>query len=386
VIPPVIPPVQPEPPTPPTTQPPTTQPPTAQPPIAQPPTAPPPTALPPIRVPNYRAEVPLLAALPGQLRQADLAMLGNLNRRMGDEVPGASRASGTSGADAAAQGTPSLAEAGTRRAWGRLVYTDLTVAQPSVAQARTDLRVSGLQAGTDLWVKDSWRAGVYVGYLDGKADVSGNARGVTGNVGSNELRSRFLGAYATWMDASGWYVDSVLQGADHRYSVRPNINPRVAGKASGFTASVETGKPFALTDNWRIEPQAQLAWQHNSFDDLLLTGARVRQDSTSGWIARLGLRIKGDLPSAAGRLQPYARVNFYRANFSGDAALFIAPVASTVISSEGNYSAAEVAAGATLALTSTTSLYGELGHQWNIGGEASVKSSVQASLGIKVRW
>ena len=79
----------------------------------------------------------------------------------------------------ATQAPSSLAEAGTRRAWGRLVYSDLDVEQPGVAQARTDLRVSGLQAGTDLLVMDGWRAGVYVGYLDGNADVSGNARGVT---------------------------------------------------------------------------------------------------------------------------------------------------------------------------------------------------------------
>ena len=249
------------------------------------------------------------------------------------------------------------------------------------------MRVSGLQAGTDLLVTDTWRAGVYVGYLDGNADVSGNAHGVFNTaVGSNDLNSRFLGAYATWMDASGWYFDSVLQGASHRYEIRPDGNPRVSGKASGFTASVEGGKAFALNERWSIEPQAQLAWQHNSIDDLVLSGARVQQDSASGWIARLGVRIKGDLATAAGRLQPYGRLNFYHANFGGDAALFIGPAASTAIASEGSYSAGEVAAGATLALTSTTSLYGEIGHQWNIGGDASVKSSVQGSLGIKVRW
>ena len=178
----------------------------------------------------------------------------------------------------------------------------------------------------------------------------------------------------------------MLQGARHRYDVRPDINPAVSGKATGFLASVEAGRAFMLTEHWRIEPQAQLAWQHNSYDDLLLPGARVQQDSGSGWIARLGFRIRGDLPSAAGRLQPYGRVNFYRANFSGDAALFIGPAASTVISSGGNYSAGEVAAGATFALTPAASLYGEIGHQWNIGGEASVTSSLQGSLGIKIRW
>jgi outer membrane autotransporter protein len=313
------------------------------------------------------------------VRQADLAMMGNLHRRTGDEAPGA-------WGDPATQAPSGMAEAGTRRAWARFVYSDLTVEQPGVAQARAGLSVSGLQAGTDLLVMDGWRSGVYVGFLNGNADVSGNARGVTGNVGSNDLRSRFLGAYGTWMDASGWYFDGVLQGASHSYEIRPNGNPRVSGDASGFMASVEGGKSFALAEAWSIEPQAQLAWQHGGFDDLVLAGARVQQDSSSGWIGRLGLRIKGDLATSAGRFQPYGRLNFYHANFDGDAARFISPAATTVIASEGSYSAGEVAAGATLALTPTVSLYGEIGTLWNIGGDADVKSSVQGSLGIKMRW
>lgn len=338
-----------------------------------------PPGIPPTQEANYRSEVPLLAALPGQLRQADLAMLGNLHRRMGDEASDSS-------SESAKQAPASLAEAGKRRAWGRFVYSDMELEQPGVAQARTNLRVSGLQAGTDLLAMNAWRAGTYVGYLDGNADVSGNARGVTADVGSNDLRSLYLGAYWTWMEASGWYVDGVLQGASHRYKIRPDGNPDVSGDASGFMASVEGGKAFALIEGWSIEPQAQLAWQRNSFDDLTLGGAHEQQDSSSGWIGRLGVRIMGDLATPAGRLQPYGRLNYYHANYGGDAARFIGPAASTVITSDNRYSAGEVAGGATLMLTPAVSLYGEIGTLWSIGGDASVESSLQGSLGIKLRW
>ncbi|MBT2299857.1 autotransporter outer membrane beta-barrel domain-containing protein, partial [Variovorax paradoxus] len=318
---------------------------------------------PAVQVPTYRAEVPLLAALPAQLRQADLAMLGNLHRRIGDET-----------------------DAPARRAWARAVYAELGIRQPGIAQAQTDGHASGLQAGTDLLARGDWRAGVYVGYLDGSADVTGNARGVIARVGSNGLQSRFLGAYATWMDASGLYMDSVLQGGSQRYTVRPDINPSVSGKASSVTASIEIGKSFALDERWSIEPQAQIAYQRSSFDDLALGGAQVSQDAASGWIARLGLRVKGDIATGVGKLQPYARLNLYHASFGDDAANFMGPAGTTVIASAGGYSAAEAAAGATLALTPSTSLYGEIGHLWNIGGEATIKSSMQASLGIKLRW
>ena len=80
------------------------------------------------------------------------------------------------------------------------------------------------------------------------------------------------------------------------------------------------------------------------------------------------------------------RVNLYHASVGDDVSTFVGPAGATAIASGGSHSAGEVAAGATLALTPTTSLYGELGHLWSIGGDATVKSSVQASLGIKVRW
>ncbi|MEJ8852452.1 autotransporter outer membrane beta-barrel domain-containing protein [Variovorax rhizosphaerae] len=329
----------------------------------------------PVQVPTYRVEVPLLAAVPAQLRQADLAMLGNLHRRIGDESPSVQ-----------SEDTQPAAPASTRRAWGRVVYADMDIQQPGVAQVRSDGHVSGLQAGTDLWTSGDWRAGVYVGYLDSSADVSGNARGIIARVGYNEVQSRYLGAYATWMTASGLYVDSVLQGGSHRFTIRPDISLGVAGKASSLAASVEVGKPFALSARWSLEPQAQIAWLRSSVDDMVLSGAQVRQDIAYGWIGRLGVRIKGNLATAAGRLEPYARLNLYRASSGGNVATFIGPAGALAIRSEGSYSAAEAAAGATLALNPATSLYGEIGHLWSIGGDATLKSSVQASLGIKVRW
>jgi outer membrane autotransporter protein len=326
---------------------------------------------PPILVPTYRIEVPLLAALPEQLRRADLAMLGNLHQRMGDEAPATSA---------------NAMDASAHRTWVRVVYADTGIKQPGIAQVQTDGSVSGLQMGTDLWVKDAWRAGVYVGYLNGSADVTGNARGLVAPVGSNHMSARYLGAYATWMDASGWYVDGVLQGASQRYDVRPDTSPSVSGKGDSFMASVEAGKSYALVERWSIEPQVQVVYQHNSVDDLMLSGARVQQNAATGWTARLGARVKGDFAMGTGLLQPYGRLNVYRTNAGDDIATFVGPAGTTAIKSESDYSAGEAAAGVTLTLSPEASFYGEAGYLWNIGGDARVKSSAQASFGVKVRW
>jgi outer membrane autotransporter protein len=318
---------------------------------------------PAVTVPTYRAEVPLFAALPAQLRQADLAMLGNLHRRVGDQAS-------TDG----------------RQAWARAIYADLDIRQAGTAAAQSQGHVSGVQAGTDLLAGNGWRAGLYVGQLEGGADVSGNARGTVGSVGNNDLQSRYLGAYATWMNASGWYADAVLQGGSHRYTVRPDGNPEASGKARSTTESIEAGKSFALADGWSIEPQAQLIHQQTHFDDVLISGANVRQDADGGWIGRLGVRIKGDVTTAAGRLQPYARLNVYRASSGADVATFVGPAASTSLASASGYTSTEVAGGFTLAMTKTTTLYGELGRLFSAGGDAKVKSSVQGSLGVRVAW
>jgi outer membrane autotransporter protein len=315
----------------------------------------------------------MVSALSSQTRQGDMAMLGNLHLRTGDD-------------DVTKAETPTTPDRLDRRAWGRGVYTDLDIRQQGVAQSRSNGHLSGFQAGIDLWSDPSWRAGVYVGYLQGGAEVTGNASGVVGRVGRNDVQSRYLGGYATWTDTYGRYADFVLQGGSHRYNLRPDLNPEVSGKSRSLTASLEVGQPFPLAEGWTIEPQAQLAYQKSNADDLQLGGALVQQQTDAAWIGRVGVRVKGDMMTGAGRLQPYGRLNLYYAGSGTDVARFISPAAVTDIATPTGHTSAEVAAGMTLALNPTTSLYGEVGRVFDISGNARVRSSVQASLGVRVKW
>ncbi|GAA4333549.1 hypothetical protein GCM10023165_08770 [Variovorax defluvii] len=356
--------------------------------------APPPATL---QVPTYRAEVPLFAALPEQLRQGNLAMLGNLHQRIGED-------------DAKAGGAATPA-AGERRAWGRVLSTGRDIRQGGTVSPRSEGRLGGLQAGTDLWTDAHWRAGVYVGQLDGDMQVKGFARGVANlAVGSNELRNQFLGGYATYGDDSGFYADGVLQAGRHRYEVKPQaatrakreeavlragqpldefdlrVGPRAKGKAGSLSASLELGQSFDLGQGWQIQPQAQLVHQRLDVDDVDIAGARVQQAREGNWLARLGVRIKGDIATSAGRLQPYARMNLYRSSSGNDRTRFINPAASTSIVSSTGGRSTELAAGFTLAINDATSLYGEAGTLWASGGDQQVKSQLNASAGLRVRW
>jgi outer membrane autotransporter protein len=326
-----------------------------------------------VQVPAYRAEVPLLSALPSQVRQADLAMIGNLHQRIGDDDVKAGAAATTDTE---------------RRAWGRVIATDIDIRQQGTVNPHSKGNVKGFQAGTDLFATSNWRAGVYVGQLDGSVRVSGFASGIANlAVGSNDLRSQYLGAYGTWTADSGFYADAVLQAGRHRYTVEPLSTQRSSGKGDSLTASIEVGQAFAMGDSgWKIEPQLQLIRQHLSLDDIAISGANVRQDSDDGWIARVGVRVKGEIATSLGMLQPYGRFNVYKASGGADVARFIGPAATTDITSRTGSTVSELAGGLTLALNQTTSIYGEVGKLWASGGATDVKTSLQGSIGLRMKW
>lgn len=170
-----------------------------------------PPAPPAIEVPTYRVEVLLFAALPEQLRRGNLAMPGNLHQRLGDDDVKTA---------AGAQGSAATPTTGERLAWGRVLSAGRNIHQSGTVCPQSKGRFSGLQAGTDLWTDAHWRAGGYAGQLDDDMQVRGFARGISKlAVGTNDLRSQYLGGYATWTNDRGFYADAVLKAGRHRYEV-----------------------------------------------------------------------------------------------------------------------------------------------------------------------
>jgi outer membrane autotransporter protein len=316
-------------------------------------------------LPAYRPEVALVAAAPLQLRQADQSMLGDLRLREGT---------------AAAQGQ--------RQAWARLISTDRINSQAGTVSPGSEGRLNGLQAGTDLWTHPQWNLGLYVGQLEGDARVSGVAGGVHGPVGETQLRSQYLGGYATYRRDGGFYVDSVLQTARHRMGLLSDAGSASRLKGSSWLASVEIGQAFALGANWVLEPQAQLLHQRLDLDTTALPGnTAVEHDNGSGWILRLGARIEGEFGTGAGQLKPYGRFNVYGSSTGTDSARYgVGGVGATTVGTRTGGTSTELALGATLALSREMSVFGELGQLWAAGGEARSKSGISGSLGVKLGW
>ncbi|WP_442478747.1 autotransporter outer membrane beta-barrel domain-containing protein [Variovorax boronicumulans] len=325
-------------------------------------------------VPTYRSEVPLYAALPEQLRQANLAMLGSMHQRVGDDGAGSVR-----GADA---------EQGRRQAWGRILTVDREIQQGGTVSPSSEGRLTGFQAGTDLWADPNWRAGLYVGQLEGDMRVNGFARGIPGlAVGRNDLRSEYLGGYLTYRTDNGLYVDGVLQAGRHRTTL-DTLEPSLGGASKGnsLLASIEVGQSFALGAGWSMEPQLQLVHQRLSLNDSAIVGSQVQQDTPGGWAVRAGLRVKGEFAVSTGTLQAYARLNVWHRDSGTDRTRFIGPAAFADIVTPTGGSSTEAAVGATWQISPMVGVYGELGHLWGSGGNVKTKGGPNASAGVKLRW
>ena len=342
-------------------------------PVPSPPPAPPAPA--PVAVPTYRVEVPLFSALPEQFREAGLVMLGNLHQRVGDDGIRVDGGNGT--------GTRQ------RQAWARFISADRSIRQGGSADPHSEGRLKGFQTGTDLWVDTHWRTGLYVGMLESNMRVHGLASGIANTaVGSNDLRSQNLGIYGTYMGDNGFYADAVLQAGRLRYDLRPIAGTAINGnKGHSRLASIEVGQSWQLTPHWRVEPQLQLVYQRQKLQDTQIAAALIQQDSHSGWMLRAGVRVKGEIHTAAGNVvQPYARFNLYSRSSGTDITRFIGPGGSADIATRTGGTSSELAAGATWQLGRSVNLYGELGKLWAAGGGARTRSGVNGSLGIQVLW
>jgi outer membrane autotransporter protein len=167
---------------------------------------------------------------------------------------------------------------------------------------------------------------------------------------------------------------------------RPSLGWSRGGRGNSLLASIEVGQPFAIAERWTIEPQVQLVHLHVSLGDTGIAGALVQQDSHNGWLARAGVRVKGEIATGAGLLQPYVRVNVYRSSKGTDVTRFVGPAGFADIATRTGGTSTELAAGASLQVSENMSVYAELGKLWGSSGDARIKSGVNASVGVKVRW
>lgn len=327
---------------------------------------------------GYRPDVPGFDTLGAIIRQADLAVLGTLHQRVGDEQPWQA-------------GVPEDQDG---RFWARYIVKSVDQKHDDPTQSQSSTNYNGMQMGLDLYQDDKWRAGLYTTFMDIDSSING-ITGMSGGAAYNSTFSSYLGGYGTWTDTNGFYVDNVLQYGYHSVDLK-NMNDRETYKPDGnsFVASVEVGKPWQLwNSNWLIEPQAQLIYQYSDFDDVTLKDparTKVSVEADGAVIGRLGVRLAADYDTDYGKVKPYIRVNYWQELSDGQDSVTYRNTANsagaTKIDANQRFQTTEAAVGATWAVTAEVQTYTEVGKTWDNGGDTQVDSDISASVGIKIRF
>jgi outer membrane autotransporter protein len=179
------------------------------------------------------------------------------------------------------------------------------------ADARSyQLRQSGVSLGIDARLGDQLSVGVLAGTSHSGLDFSRGTRG--------SIESVYLGTYATWLDAEGYYVDVLAKA--NRFSNRADVLMSDGVKAKGnyrdyaLGGSLEAGRQWALADGWYVKPYAQLAalsvqGQDYALDNGLQASNNVAKALTGKLGSQLGRRLE---MAGGGTLQPYAKLAVYR--------------------------------------------------------------------------
>ncbi|MDL2399633.1 autotransporter outer membrane beta-barrel domain-containing protein [Rhizobium mayense] len=343
-----------------------------------------PPVLPPGLYPIIGPEIATYGAVQPTARQLGLATLGTLHERIGDTlVIGNGEGDGTNR---------------TSSVWGRLFGEQINNHYRAFADPRTDGNLGGFQTGVDLlhgeWLPGhSDVAGIYFAYGHADVDVTGL---VTNDAATNyELRKTGSlnlngwsgGAYWTHYGPTGWYLDAVLQGTAYEGSASTDYT-KLSTDGAGFAASLEAGYPIsipALGSGFVLEPQAQIVWQHVSFDDDNDDFGKVALGSTSGASGRIGLRGRWTVVSDGGQVwQPYLRANLWQdwgaqatTTYSGATRVPLLEEATRV----------DLSAGLTTKINAGLSLYAQAGYQFAVGDtDGHQRDGARADFGLRYRW
>ena len=144
---------------------------------------------------------------------------------------------------------------------------------------------------------------------------------------------------------------------------------------------MEAGYPFAVANDWEIEPQAQIIHQQIELDDQHDGISDVAFDADPSWIGRVGARLKGRYDVSGLPLEPYLRANLWH-TFSGTDTVTFA--GTTDIDTEQQSSWLDVGIGANLPLAPSVSAYVNVDYSSNI--DSNQQRGVVANLGVRVRW
>jgi len=317
--------------------------------------------------PIYRKEVPIYAALFPAADQIVRAMLGTYHERMGDQSQQQS-GNGLAG-------------------WGRVYGGSSRQGFAGTVSPTLDSTVKGFQAGSDVYTAtdDSGRTH-RVGLFVSHSTLKGSVKGFNGgwqdlDAGKTTLRADSLGVYWTLIGANQAYLDLVLTGSRFNGNNESDRGVKMKTRGHNITASAEVGWPVQVTQDWTVEPQAQLIVGKTKLDSQNDGISDVKYDADTSVTSRLGVRLRGDYNVRGMPWQPYARANVWHASAGDNSVIYNR---TTRIDTEQKSTTLEVSLGATVQVAPDVSLYGEVGYNRNL--DSNTYNGREGTVGVRVAF
>jgi outer membrane autotransporter protein len=286
------------------------------------------------------------------------------------------------------QGTRLITEDLAPSAWDELYGRSARQAQTDVLSSGYAMPGSGdFKGPAVLTVKGSSHTQT-IGLIGGVNQIQANGNGVLTsraladpNSDTLNLQGQSLGAYYSLTGAQGWHVDLSASGGRVSGFSRNGQGAKQATEGSAMTFSVEGGFPIGLSDNWVVEPQAQLINQRITLDTPYAGSGNASSTDLTAWSGRVGARLKGSYDLNGLPVEPYVRTNLWHTVYTG----------STVtldqvdkISSSRKSSTVELGLGLVARVTPAVSLYVSADYSSDV--DDNDLNGIIGSLGVRMRW
>ncbi|VVM64355.1 hypothetical protein PS662_01470 [Pseudomonas fluorescens] len=227
-----------------------------------------------------------------------------------------------------------------------------------------------------------------VGLIGGYSQIQGNSNGLLTSraladptTDTLNLQGQSLGAYWSLTGPQGWHVDLSASGGRVNGFSRNEQGARQATEGSAVRFSVEGGFPIGLSDNWVVEPQAQLINQRITLDTPYAGSGRASSSDLTSWSGRVGARLKGSYDINGFGVEPYVRTNLWHTVYTGNTVTLDQV---DKISSSRNSSTVEVGLGLVARVTPAVSLYVSADYSSDV--DDNDLNGLIGSLGVRMRW
>ena len=228
----------------------------------------------------------------------------------------------------------------------------------------------------------------HLGLMGGYTHVQANSSGLPTSRpladprhDSLNLQGPSLGAYWSLVGAEGWHVDLTASGGRVNGISRNDNGLRQAAEGNAVTLSVEGGFPIGISDNWVVEPQAQLINQRITLDAPNAGSGIATSSNLSSWSGRVGARLKGSYDLNGLGVEPYVRTNLWHTVSSANTVTLDQV---DKISSSRKSSTVELGLGLVAQMSSTVSLYVSADYSSDV--DDNDLNGLIGSLGVRMRW